>query len=44
MNNLISNAVKFTKNGKIWIDYNLTNQNEILINVADNGIGMTEKK
>jgi len=45
--NLVSNAVKFTENGDIWIRLNLVKEKEnqvvVLFEVEDNGIGIEKK-
>ncbi len=47
MNNLVSNAIKFTKDGRITIELQLKsttgNRVEINFSVADNGIGISEE-
>ncbi|MBL4603214.1 MAG: HAMP domain-containing histidine kinase [Emcibacteraceae bacterium] len=45
LTNLLSNAVKFSLNGgDIWISVMLSSQNEFLLNVTDNGIGIAKNK
>jgi signal transduction histidine kinase/HAMP domain-containing protein len=42
--NLLSNAVKFTpENGRVSLDARITGDNELRIEIADNGIGIAEK-
>ncbi len=41
--NLISNAIKFTLNGKISIDISFDSKNKILFSVVDTGIGISEE-
>ena len=44
LRNLISNAVKYTNsNGKVEIS-KTEDENQVIITVADNGIGMTEQE
>jgi len=43
MKNLLSNAFKFTKKGKVSINIK-QNQNDILFEVSDTGLGINEKK
>ncbi|WP_322804525.1 transporter substrate-binding domain-containing protein [Vibrio alfacsensis] len=43
MNNLISNAVKFTENGQITVDIHVR-QHELQLAVTDSGCGMTEQQ
>ncbi|MEL6463108.1 MAG: ATP-binding protein, partial [Cyanobacteria bacterium J06621_15] len=40
--NLISNAIKFTKNGKVSIQLQELNEDKIIIIVKDTGIGISE--
>lgn len=46
--NLVSNAIKFTKIGEVFIDVSLnytnTNQVELLFNVTDTGIGISDEE
>ncbi len=43
--NIIGNAVKFTpQDGKITIQSSLDSENNIIIEVIDNGVGMTDKE
>jgi two-component system sensor histidine kinase/response regulator len=42
LNNLISNAIKFTENGTIEVSA-ISNNNGIIINVKDNGMGIDEE-
>ena len=45
MNNIVSNAIKFTSEGCVIIDVNLEineNQENIIINITDTGIGIDE--
>lgn len=43
MNNLVSNAIKFTpRGGKVMISTSLNDQNAIEVTVSDTGIGMTD--
>ncbi len=44
LNNLVSNAIKFTKNGTIEIGYELKNNNTIEFYVQDSGIGIAPKE
>ena len=45
LTNLLSNAVKFSlKGGDIWISVMLSSENDLLLNVTDNGIGIAENK
>ncbi len=44
LNNLISNAVKFTKEGKINVDLSLTNEGNLRFSVKDTGIGIPKEK
>lgn len=41
--NLINNAIKFTENGKIRIEFNKKN-NDLSFKIMDNGIGIDEKR
>lgn len=41
--NLISNAIKFTKNGSVTISSQILSVNSFSISIKDTGIGMTEK-
>lgn len=43
VSNIISNAIKFTENGKVWIDYG-TAGNEFFIDIRDSGKGIPEDK
>ena len=40
--NLISNAIKFTKTGKVLIQLQESNEDKIIITVKDTGIGISE--
>ena len=40
--NYISNAIKFTENGKIEIGYKISSDNNIIFHVKDNGIGISK--
>ncbi|TLX74381.1 PAS domain S-box protein [Labilibacter sediminis] len=40
LNNLISNAIKFTSNGKINVGYEINNDKFIVFFIEDNGIGI----
>ena len=40
--NLMNNAIKFTKNGKVEIDYNVDNE-KVCISVRDNGVGIAKE-
>jgi PAS domain S-box-containing protein len=42
MNNLISNAIKFTEQGSIQIGYTINNSNFLQFYVADSGVGIPE--
>lgn len=46
INNLVSNAIKFTRVGKIWvnIDYLMHSEGELKIEVEDSGIGMSKEQ
>lgn len=44
MNNLISNAVKFTQNGHVMVEVKNTQEDEFIISVIDTGIGIREDK
>lgn len=41
--NLLSNAFKFTQHGSIFLQFQLTEKNQLLIKVADTGIGIDSK-
>lgn len=43
INNLVSNSLKFTKNGVVTLNCNINN-NILYLSVVDNGIGMTENQ
>lgn len=43
INNLVSNAIKFTENGKITIDANFKDQ-DLVVKVTDTGIGIPKEK
>ncbi|MCX6147188.1 MAG: ATP-binding protein [Candidatus Kapabacteria bacterium] len=43
LNNLINNAIKFTKSGGITIDIEIEDETNVLINIIDTGIGIEEK-
>jgi PAS domain S-box-containing protein len=40
--NLISNAIKFTKNGKVEVDFSETDE-KVCITVRDNGVGISKR-
>ena len=40
--NLMNNAIKFTKNGKVEIDYSVDNE-KVCITVRDNGVGISKE-
>ncbi len=42
LNNLVSNAIKFTTNGKVNVGYSIVNNNFLEIYVEDNGIGIAK--
>ena len=42
LTNLISNAIKFTKTGKVLIQLQESNEDKIIITVKDTGIGISE--
>jgi signal transduction histidine kinase len=42
--NLLSNSLKFTKNGMIYIVLNDLDEYTVLIEVIDNGTGIQKKK
>ncbi|WP_061247957.1 response regulator [Leptospira noguchii] len=44
LKNLISNALKFTKRGKVQLEIKKQNKNQILFSVIDSGIGIPEEK
>lgn len=48
INNMISNAVKFTDNGKVAVEVTLTRESdkdiELFMEIRDSGIGMNEKE
>ena len=41
--NLIDNAIKYTKRGKIDLKLSKTSQNNIVVEINDTGIGMSEE-
>lgn len=40
LTNIISNSVKYTTNGSVEIEYNLSNDNNIVLIVTDTGVGI----
>lgn len=42
--NLISNALKFTESGFIWVHSEVNDENQLLIEVRDSGIGMSPEQ
>ena len=44
LNNLISNALKFTKEGKVELKISLREDGDVLFSVMDSGIGIPENK
>ncbi|MCF8241763.1 MAG: PAS domain S-box protein [Melioribacteraceae bacterium] len=45
LRNLTSNAIKYTKRGgNIWLSWEDTNANHIIINVVDNGVGIEKNR
>lgn len=42
--NLITNALKFSKNGAVFVKIKLDNQSRLKVQVQDNGIGMTKEQ
>jgi PAS domain S-box-containing protein len=44
LNNLISNAVKFTSEGEIKITVSLSGEEQLVIKVSDTGVGIPEEK
>lgn len=42
LTNIISNAIKFTHEGGLYIETDITPENTLLISVEDTGIGMTD--
>ncbi len=44
MINLISNALKFTKNGKIFVVIKDLDENTVTCEIIDNGSGIKKKK
>ena len=41
---MLSNAAKFTKNGKITLQINIEKKTNIRFNIVDTGIGMSKKQ
>ncbi|GAA0368075.1 response regulator [Bowmanella denitrificans] len=44
LNNLISNALKFTEQGKVQVDWQMKDNKWLVIRVTDTGIGIAEDK
>jgi len=42
--NLLSNSVKFTQQGFIWLHVSMTEKNRLKIEVSDSGIGMNQEQ
>ncbi|MBN8294359.1 response regulator [Rhodobacter sp. NTK016B] len=42
MHNVVSNAIKFTENGSVYVDIDCRTAGEMTLSVRDSGIGMTE--
>ncbi|WP_296622690.1 GAF domain-containing sensor histidine kinase [Marivirga sp.] len=42
MRNLINNALKFTENGKIKVETEITEEGKVIIKVVDNGVGISK--
>lgn len=41
MRNLINNAIKFTENGEVKVETEITENNQVIIKVIDNGVGIS---
>jgi PAS domain S-box-containing protein len=44
LNNLISNAIKFTESGEVFLDIQRKTKNSLIFNVHDTGIGIAKDK